>query len=252
MSTLTDDRTLTDRALAASADRVVHAARRMGRPHVADPDLAVAWQAERGVFTNMALVLAEPDSWEEVLGRVDQVVPADRPVSLVAATAVPDLTSRGWVLVGHPPLMVRPPGGAGPEVPSELTIEGVYGDRSLGEFEQALAQHFPEPGLLPYRWGSLHDGRVLGGPTQFLIGRVAGRAVATASSHVAEGVNLVEMVTTDPAVRGRGYGAALTASAMTADPDLPAALIASDLGRGVYERLGFIAVSRWTFWHRPV
>ena len=73
----------------------------------------------------------------------------------------------------------------------------------------------------------------------------------TAAGHVAAGVNLVEMVATAPTARGRGYGAAVTWAASTVDPALPAVLIASDPGRPVYERLGFLPVSRWTFWHRP-
>jgi hypothetical protein len=27
-------------------------------------------------------------------------------------------------------------------------------------------------------------------------------------------------------------------------------LIASDLGRGVYERMGYLSVMRWTLWYR--
>ena len=48
-----------------------------------------------------------------------------------------------------------------------------------------------------------------------------------------------------------GYGEALTWAATCVDPSLPAVLIASDLGRPVYERMGYVATSRWTLWHRP-
>ena len=65
------------------------------------------------------------------------------------------------------------------------------------------------------------------------------------------GVNNVEMVATLDGWRGRGYGAAVTWAATTADPSLPAILIASDRGRPVYERLGYTAVTRWTLWIRP-
>ena len=69
--------------------------------------------------------------------------------------------------------------------------------------------------------------------------------------HVAEGVNAVECISTVSSARGRGYGEALTWAATLVDPTLPAVLFASDLGRPVYERMGFLPVSRWTFWHRP-
>ena len=42
----------------------------------------------------------------------------------------------------------------------------------------------------------------------------------------------------------------VTQAAALADPTVPAVLIASDLGRPVYERLGFLPVSRWTLWMR--
>ena len=90
-----------------------------------------------------------------------------------------------------------------------------------------------------------------GGPTHLFVVTDRTEPVATASGHVAAGVNLVEMVATRPAWRGRGYGAAATVAAATVDPWLPAVLITSDLGRPVYERLGFEAVSRWTLWFRP-
>lgn len=251
MTTLPDARTLTDRALAASADRVLHAAGAMGRPHRVDDDLVVVWQGERGLYTNLAYVLAEPDGWDDVLARIASVVPFDRPVSLVGAVSVPDLSPLGWQLVGHPPLMVRPAGGAETPAPVELRITEVLDEAGLEVFERTLVEAFPDPGLLPYRWGDVYDGRVFGGPTRFFLGCVADRPVATATGHVAAGVNVVEMVATAQAARGHGYGAALTWAAGKVDSTLPAVLIASDLGRPVYERLGFLPVSRWTFWHRP-
>ena len=83
------------------------------------------------------------------------------------------------------------------------------------------------------------------------LGFVDGRPVATAAVHVAAGVNNVEMIATLEEDRGRGYGAAVTWAATTADPTLPAVLVASDLGRSVYERLGYTALTRWTMWLRP-
>ena len=88
-------------------------------------------------------------------------------------------------------------------------------------------------------------------PTRFFLGTVAGRPVATAAGHVAAGVVDVEMVATMPDAAGRGYGEAVTWAATLVETGLPAVLIASDLGRPVYERMGYVAVSRWTFWHRP-
>jgi GNAT superfamily N-acetyltransferase len=223
----------------------------MGRPWRHDEDLAVDHQGERGVFTNLAYVLAEPSGWDDLLDRVEGVVPAGRPATLVATGPTPDLSARGWQLVGHPPLMVRPAGGTGPRVPAELTITEADDEVALEVFERTLVDGYPEPDLQPYRFGSVHDGRILGRATHCFTGTVGGRPVATALGHVAHGLNVVEMIATAPDARGRGYGAALTWAATTVDPARPAVLFASDLGRPVYERLGYDAVSRWTIWHRP-
>ena len=54
-----------------------------------------------------------------------------------------------------------------------------------------------------------------------------------------------------PAARGRGVGAAVTWAATLCQPERPAVLVASDDGRPVYERMGYVAIERWTAWLRP-
>ena len=241
--------TMSDRALAATADRALRAAVAMDRPVHADDDLVVAWQGDRGVFTNTAVVLAADPDWDALLARVEGVIPDDRPVLLVTAATTPASFGQEWQFVGRPPLMVRAAGGA-VDV-ADLGVHLVTDRHTLAEFERTLVEGYPDPTLLPYRFGDVYDGRVLGGATRFYAADADGGTVATASGHVAAGVNLVEMVATRAEWRGRGFGAAVTWAAATTDASLPAVLIASDLGRPVYERLGFVAVSRWTLWLRP-
>lgn len=254
--TALDPRTLVDRGLAAASDRVLHAARTCGRDWRADDDVVIAWQGPRGFYTNAAVVLSRAPDWPSVLRRVDGVVPRGLPVTLFSAVPnVPDLGPYGWVDVGHPPFMVRfADAGSVPTrtpVPPELTITEVTDEAGLEVFERTLVAGYPEPNLEPYEFGVVHDGRVLGGGTHFYVGAVAGRPVATAAAHVTAALNWVEFVSTMPDARGRGYGEAVTWAATCADPSLPAALIASDLGRPVYERMGYVTVARWTLWHRP-
>jgi hypothetical protein len=59
-------------------------------------------------------------------------------------------------------------------------------------------------------------------------------------------VNHVEFVATLPDARGKGYGAAVTWAATLHAPDLPSLLIASDMGRPAYERMGYLALTRWS------
>jgi ribosomal protein S18 acetylase RimI-like enzyme len=61
-------------------------------------------------------------------------------------------------------------------------------------------------------------------------------------------------VATPAAYRGRGYGAAVTGRAVADGLAAGAAfayLQSSELGFGVYERLGFIEVERWEVWTEP-
>jgi predicted aconitase with swiveling domain len=83
------------------------------------------------------------------------------------------------------------------------------------------------------------------------VGYVDGEPVSVAAAHVAAGATLVEYVAALPSARGRGAGAAVTWAATLADPAAPAVLIASDDGRPTYERMGYVAVERWTAWLRP-
>jgi predicted GNAT family acetyltransferase len=80
------------------------------------------------------------------------------------------------------------------------------------------------------------------------VASVDGRPVAGSMAINSRGLVAVEMVATLPEARGKGFGAAVTATAALSAPDLPSALIASDDGRSVYERLGFLPISRFTLW----
>lgn len=82
--------------------------------------------------------------------------------------------------------------------------------------------------------------------------RVDGRMVSVGESTTLDGVIGVFGIATDPAYRRRGLGAAVTALLLAdrqGEADL-AVLDASDLGFGVYERLGFRTTSTWEVWVR--
>lgn len=249
---ITDFDTLTERAAWSMADRVLHHAAATGRPSRCEDGVGVARLGDRGMFINAAVVFRPVADWDTVLAHVDDVIPPGVTATLVSPYPTPDLAARGWHLIGHPPLMARVPGAApAPAMAAELRIHEVVDQPGLEVFERTLVDAYPMPDLQPYRWGGFCDERVLGGPSRYWVGFVDGRPVATAAVHVTAGVNNVEMIATVEGARGRGYGAAVTWAATTADPTLPAILIASDLGRPVYERLGYTALTRWTMWFRP-
>jgi GNAT superfamily N-acetyltransferase len=149
--------------------------------------------------------------------------------------------------MGHPPLMFRPAGGPPPDVPVALTITPVVDERTMHDFVATLVEAYPVPG----GEGSPISTLEALGPIRLYVGYVDGRAVATSGTCVSHGLNDVEWVSTRAEYRRKGIGAALTWAASLAEPSLPAALIASDDGQGVYEAMGYVRVMRLTMWHRP-
>lgn len=80
------------------------------------------------------------------------------------------------------------------------------------------------------------------------LGRLGGEAIGTAAAWVTDAHVDVEWISTMPGARGKRIGEALTWTATLAAPDRPAMLIASDLGQPVYERMGYLRLSRLTLW----
>lgn len=157
----------------------------------------------------------------------------------------------GWTLGGHPPLLLRPPGGTPPPPPPGLRIEEVRTVEALRAFEAVAIAGFPLPELQPSAPGALLDPAILDEPrSRKWVGWDGERPVAVASAFVDHGVVGVDCVATLPDARRRGFGAALTWWATRADPTLPAMLIASDDGRPVYERLGYLPLLRLAYWFR--
>jgi len=172
-------------------------------------------------------------------------------VYLFSAWPSPDLRPHGWTLVDHQPLMFRPAGGALPPSPAGLRIEEVRNEEGLRAFERVIVDGFPISELAEQGPGAAFKVDMLADERQRLwVGWEDEYPVSAASAFVAAGINNVTLVATLPEARGRGYGAALTWQATLADPTLPALLIATDDGRPLYERLGYIVLFRFTLWSR--
>ena len=160
---------------------------------------------------------------------------------LLSAWPIPPIDRMG--LIGHPPFMVRAPGGAAPPLPPGLTVREAQTESDLTDFSRAL-EGYPAPGSEVFADARLLDVAGL----RFWVGYLDGRPVTCAGAHVTDGCVDVEYVATLADVRGRGFGAAVTWHATLADPTKPAVLIASDPGRPVYERMGYLRLMRMTMW----
>jgi hypothetical protein len=197
-------------------------------------------------FDNIAILLRPPAEvdLDAVLADADAFLPGERPWLLVSAWPMPAPQGDGWHLIGHPPFMVRPAGGTAPPVPPSLRIAEVHDDAGVADYAAVVRDGFPvDPGALADPRSRVENFRMFTGYEE-------DRPVAVAAAYLGDGMADVCWVACMPDARGRGYGEALTWAATLADPTMPAGLCASDLGRPVYERMGYLPVSRFTLWMR--
>ena len=169
------------------------------------------------------------------------------PFMLFSPFPTPDLRGHGFVRVGHPPLMLRVAGGTATDAPG-LDIIRVTDAERLADFERTFLEAYPVPEMQSAPRASWLHPSVLESSWQFFVGYEQDRPVATAAAFVNDHVIDVGLVSTLTEARGRGYGAAITSAATFAAPQLPAMLIASDLGRNIYENLGYCPLLRYTLW----
>jgi GNAT superfamily N-acetyltransferase len=95
--------------------------------------------------------------------------------------------------------------------------------------------------------------RILEPHVGVFVAREHDRAVAGGVAMLSHGIGGLYWIATDPAARGRGVGAAVTAAAANWCFDFGAAnvqLQASAMGRSVYERLGFETLYHYDVWQR--
>lgn len=164
------------------------------------------------------------------------------------------LDAAGFERVNALSLMVRPPGGSGAPTAS-LQIETVEAidESSVLAADSTLVHGYPLPALIPYLPGVVWDTRVVGRP-EFKIWVAIGEdgPAATAASYVHSGVVGVYWVATRQEVRRRGYGEAVSWRATRVDPQLPAVLEASEMGKPLYERMGYKVVGKCDVWQRSL
>jgi hypothetical protein len=145
-------------------------------------------------------------------------------------------------------MMMRAPAPL-PAPPSDIEIVRVTDERTSRDFEETLVLGFPAPMLQPFRAGCfLPSGALDAAGWQHFVGYADGRPVAAGSSFTDSQLLRAENIAVMADARGRGFGAAITVATMGVDATIPATLVASDLGRPVYERLGYRALHRATFW----
>jgi hypothetical protein len=168
-----------------------------------------------------------------------------------SAWPTPDLTARGWQLVGHPPLLLRPPGGRLPKPDPRLRVERVVDAGGLRDWERVIAYGFPLEDLQG-RSRMLVGKQLLDDPRVGIwVGYDDDQPVTTGSLFTDAGVAQFALAATLPAARRRGYWFTMMGARLQAAGDAPAAALFSDSSRPGAEALGFMPIVRFTCWHRP-
>jgi hypothetical protein len=221
-------------------------------------DLAAVDLGRPSFGSNVATLLAPlfPAGVDEVAAALDDFYEFSRgnysgTTYLFSPWPTPDLRPCGWTLLGYEPLMLRPAGGEAPSSPPELRIEAVRDETSLQAFELAIVRGFESSELEALGPGAVFSAGILTDARfRLWVGWEEDRPVSASATFVAAGISDVTVVGTVPEARRRGYGAALTWRATLAEPELPALLLATDEGRAVYERMGYMSLFRFTVWSR--
>ncbi len=240
--------------VAADAAAFMTLANQAGGRRSIDDDLGLAmgdagWPS---FFGNVAYATRPLDAAAatEAVKRVRRFYGGGRggPFLLFTPWSLGDLRHPGFALVGHPPLMVRPAGGAATQVEGARIVHASTAD-DIADFDRTLAEAYPAQALLPYGTGpALFTERVLDTGWRLVTAYLGDQPVATAAAYATDHVVAIDAVATRPSCRRHGLGAFVTATAAATAAGVPAALLSSDDGRPVYERIGFLPIMRFTLW----
>lgn len=204
-------------------------------------------------FNNQALLtrpLLGPD--DAVLDGIEAFFAGARqPVTLLSMWPTPDLAARGWLLVGHPALVVRGPGPVAFDPAPDVEVVRVATAEDLATTERVAVEGYPIEAAEGSPPGTLFPPSLLDSAVTARLGRLAGTPVAAALSSVACGVQNLCLGATLPAARRRGVWEALVWARVSDAPDLPAVAYTSDFSRPGFLRMGFLPVTRFTLWLRP-
>lgn len=158
-------------------------------------------------------------------------------VQLWSPWPTPDLTGRGWLLEGHPPLLLRPPSGpVDVDAPAGLRIERVTDADGVDDWCRVAVEGFPLVEVQPYHTGDLLDDRILRDDRwRLFVGYAGDEPVCIGTLFVEHGLGNFFLAVTRPEVRGRGYYGAISRRRIAEAPVLPLAALFSDDSRPAAE-----------------
>lgn len=209
---------------------------------------------------NPVFGLGRPESLDRVAERIDHLYRRTRTPWRLVTTAesrddyAPLIRDMGLTLERTlPGMLLEPYPVAAPAVPPGLTIREVGDVDGIREFFRTGAVAFGSP---PDAFDSVVEGfaseaKAQRSPARLYVGRAEGKPAATAIRFTNHQVAGIFFVGTLPEFRRRGFGEAITwRAAMDGRREgcIASYLQASEMGRPVYERMGYRVVADYQDW----
>jgi hypothetical protein len=216
------------------------------------PDVFLADAASPVPYFNQA-ILARPLQGvdDAVLDEVDAFfAEGSSPATLLSIWPTPDLSARGWSLMGHPAFVARGPAPQARASRPGVEVRVAVRAEDLAVAERVAVEGYPMPEAAGAPAGSVLPAALLDTGLVVRLGLCDGEPVAAGNSFVGHGLVNLCLGVTLPAARRRGVWAALVAARVNDAPDSPAVAYTSDYSRPGFIRMGFLPITRFTLWAR--
>lgn len=207
-----------------------------------------------GYFNSVTLLQPPGRDFEDHLDEIEAFYDGGAgEILLWSAWPTPDLTARGWELIGHPPLLVRPPAEIQPPPPApDVDVRRVHTPEALAEWERVAIEGYPMPELEHARPGELADPSLLDDNRfGFWTGHHDDAAVSIGTSFVEHGIASFALAVTKPEARRLHHWQRHAVERLRHTPDVWTTGVFSDHSRPGAEQIGFIPITRLTLWSRP-
>jgi hypothetical protein len=219
-----------------------------------DDDVVMVDSGGPVAYNNMAVLLRPVSSIDDpVLDRVaDFYAEArDRASLLLSVWPLPELSSRGLHLAGHPMFVVRAPGPISASTRAGVDVRDVTTVDDLHTLERVAVDGYPLDEARDAPPGTVFTESLLDSPMRLWLGLVDGEPVSGAAALDAHGVVNLCFAATLSAGRRKGVWSALVWARVNQAPDQPSVAFTSDDSRPGFVKMGFLPMTRFTLLVRP-
>jgi hypothetical protein len=180
----------------------------------------------------------------------DDAFVAGRPATLLSLWPTPDLSTKGWSLVGRPAMVLRSPGAVVHEPAPGVAMRIATAPEDFAAAERVAIEGYPFEEARGLPEGSLFPPALVRTDLIVRLGLLDGETVAVGNVVVAHGLVNLCLGATMPAARRRGGWEALVWARVNEAPELRTVAYTSDYSRPGFLRMGFLPITRFTLWRR--